>query len=383
MTSQRTRFLIAGMQRSGTTVTHLCLHGHPRIHCAGDEVRIDPFFTTGPTTFTFGGESYLERRGAFTALFDALTSVGATEDTAAIGMKVAIGSATDAIDLANCLREYFPDVRVVLVLREDLAAQYASLLRAEDSGRWHAFAGEPERADDSTPLRIDPDSFAAYAADAVRCRAQLESLEQTHAVCRFGYERDIVPMSGFARLFEFLRVPAIPITWLGVRKMSPPTERAIANLAELRARLATLEHPAAHAVEQAARTRAAERDAGERPLFLLDRAAARLRAGRARDAHDGVLGALLRDPPPPLRLLRAGFETLEGAWQQLDDAELARKTLRVLAPRYGDEPAYLRLAAVVAVHTGDRDEGIALLRRAVELRPDDTALRALLADWTA
>lgn len=123
----RTRFLIVGSPRSGTSVTHACIQGHPQATGAEDEVRVEPLFTRGIAAFTFGNESWPERQRGYRALFDAIAGGGDDPAIRAHGMKVTLGTPEEAMDLANTLRDHLPSVRVVLVHREDLVAQYASL----------------------------------------------------------------------------------------------------------------------------------------------------------------------------------------------------------------------------------------------------------------
>ena len=141
------RFIVLGMQRSGTTVTHVCLAGHPEVCMAPDEVYVEPFFTRGLAAFTGGKESYKDRQDGYARLFDLIAGFRAKESTRAVGFKVAIGSANDARDVANCLSEYLPDLKVILVHRSDLAAQFGSLQRAIASGEWHAWEGEKSGTD--------------------------------------------------------------------------------------------------------------------------------------------------------------------------------------------------------------------------------------------
>jgi hypothetical protein len=74
MQPQKTRYLIVGMARSGTTVTHRALYGHPKVCALDDEIRVDPFFTRGIEAFTVGGANPWERENGSLQLFDALTS---------------------------------------------------------------------------------------------------------------------------------------------------------------------------------------------------------------------------------------------------------------------------------------------------------------------
>jgi len=162
------RFVILGMQRSGTTVTHVCLSGHPNVSMAADEVFAEPFFTRGLATFTGGKETFQDRKDGYGKLFNLITASKANGSTLAAGFKVAIGNTREAIDVANCLREYFEGTRIILVQRTDLAAQYGSLRRAILSGQWHAWEGERSRSDHR--IELPPDARREPRAARVQLR---------------------------------------------------------------------------------------------------------------------------------------------------------------------------------------------------------------------
>lgn len=307
------RFLVLGMQRSGTTVTHVCLSGHPNVSMAVDEVLPRPFFTRGLATFTGGKESFQDRKDGYRALFDLIAGARANEHTLAIGLKVAIGGAADAIDIANCLREYLDGVRIILVHRNDLVAQLGSLRRAVLSGEWHAWEGERPRS--SQRIALPPEEFERYAADAVAVLAQLRSLATTHELMEFGYESDIVPGDRFGALFEFLGLPVVPMPWMKMAKVAPPPAEYIANYDELTAVQAQLSPPAPAELEQAVRDRRREGAADERPLFLGYRACESLDRGQPEEACEDFLLAYRRRREGGLDLSMQGhlcgrFETL-------------------------------------------------------------------------
>jgi hypothetical protein len=122
-TTDKTRYVIVGMARSGTTATHNAVFGHPNVCAMADEFRVDPFFTKGVACFTVGGNNKWERRINYNALFDAVTKypVGRPDpdgkrliayngtpsvpkqENLAHGLKVAIPSAEDAKNLVDSL----------------------------------------------------------------------------------------------------------------------------------------------------------------------------------------------------------------------------------------------------------------------------------------
>lgn len=278
------------MQRSGTTVTHVVLKDHPNVSMSTDEVAIAPFFTKGISTFTGGKESYRQRLAGYTGLFDLLSSHYLEDQTLALGLKAAIGNHREAIEFCNCLREYLPDVRVVLVVREDLVAQHGSLLRAERSGAWHAWEGQKTVA--SAPFAIAPKDFEIYALESRKTIAQLRTLHRTHDVLELIYEKDIADGVRHDRLFEFLALPVAPVTWLKMSKVAPPADTFIDNYAELTALLPSIP-VSTEADEVAAATRVRrERAKDEDPSFLLNRACSQLERADLDEAYADIETAL-------------------------------------------------------------------------------------------
>ncbi len=258
-----TRYIIVGMQRSGTTATHRALFGHPNICAMDDEFRVEPFFTKGVACFTVGGINRWERLRNYNRLFDAVTisptiapdpegkrliAYGGTprfpkQELRANGLKVAIPSAADAKLLVDSLVEYFQGLKVIHVRRDDWVAQYASLLRAQKSGKWHSWSAA-KGANQTAPgkFAIAVEDFTAYVRMAQEIEAQLARLLGTHEVCEFSFENDLESNAAGAwdRLFGFLGVPPMAPEWMGSSKVAPPVDEFVENAAELRQVLARL-----------------------------------------------------------------------------------------------------------------------------------------------
>lgn len=290
--SETTRFLIVGIQRSGTTVTHHCLAGHPQVSMAADEVSVEPFFTRGLAVFTTGRESFEERRRGYLGLFDAISLAGTARPVRAAGIKVALGSPEEAIDLVECVREHFHDLRIVVVRRTDLIAQCGSLYLAMRTGQWHAFGGKPRSSDEK--LEIPPGEFDAYTRSTRRIEAQLDRLEETNPVCALDYERDIERGLDHGRLFDFIGVDRMPVTWMKMQKVSPPAQSFIANHAELVARQPAITRVSVEEAMAQALTRQASSAMKEHPFLLVYRAEDRLRRSRTREAVCDVRALLAR-----------------------------------------------------------------------------------------
>lgn len=235
-----TRYLIAGYKRSGTTFTHLLLKGHPRVSALNDEMTVAPFFDGGVETYTIGGcLSSAERNFGRRRLFDAI--VGANEPVAdAFGAKIAIGNARAAASVVECLGTHMPDMKVILVRRSDIVAQYGSLLqrrRTHVAHSWNPGFGKSPVA----RIRIDRILFARYVAGVFDTLAELDKLRATNDVLDVCYEDLSANVDGqYRRILEFLGLSYTEATWLDSKKVLPPPAEYITNydeMASLQARI--------------------------------------------------------------------------------------------------------------------------------------------------
>lgn len=226
----RCRYVIVGMLRSGTTVTHHCLRGHPNVSALYSEVGVEPYFSQGVRLFSFGqGATSEEVAAGHRVLFDAAAGITADEHTTTLGMKVALATPRLARLFADALREHLPDVKVIFTLRGDLLAQYASFQRAQVLDQWHAFSDATRTA--PTQITLGRYDFADYLIDGFEILNEVESLAATHDFLTFHYESDINGEAGVqaSTLFDFLGLPDMEPTWLRSKKMSPPVSSYVAN----------------------------------------------------------------------------------------------------------------------------------------------------------
>ncbi len=67
-----TNYIIIGPARSGTTVTHLILKGHPQVSALNDEIKVMQLFGKGISAYTFGNDSEYEITLGFRKAFKLL-----------------------------------------------------------------------------------------------------------------------------------------------------------------------------------------------------------------------------------------------------------------------------------------------------------------------
>ena len=234
--ASRTRYVIVGMPRSGTTLVHKAVAGHPNASALNDELCVSPFWDRALSTFTFGHETPEERRAGHVALFDAVTSIAASAETRAFGVKCCVSSPREAELVVTSAMRTIPGVKIILVVRRDLVAQYASLLRARRSGAWHSW-----RRTDRPPapqVHIRPLLFDRYATNALGTLAQLRCAPAAHQVV---FEELVGGRAEeFRKIFDFLELPDVPVDWELGDKVSPPPEAYIDNYLEMSNRLASL-----------------------------------------------------------------------------------------------------------------------------------------------
>lgn len=236
-TKKLNRYIIVGPGRSGTTVTHLAVKGHPNVSAVRDEIKIAPLFTQGMATFTISGDKYLspqEHKNNISAIFDAITTLEANENTIASGLKIATTSPEEAEELVRCLQTYLTDVTIILTVRDDVVAQYGLRLRSATTGQAHSWRSQTGNG--QFTVTISPNEFINYAVLALDTVQELRKLKATHKVIEINYERDILANTdkAYSKLFEALGLPQVEISWLNSDKVASPPEEYIINYLELK-----------------------------------------------------------------------------------------------------------------------------------------------------
>ncbi len=230
-----TRYLILGLARTGTTVLHLSVMGHPNVSALSDEIPVQPFFGRGLSTFTFGNEFEQEKERGHLVLFDAITSITATAQTTAIGAKTVAHTCEQAHIIVDALQKHLPGIKVVLTLRNDMVAQYGSLRGARATGAWHSWYRNIED-NRQQKMRINRSLFTRAALHWLDSLRVLRRLHDSHDVHEWRYENFMADREASVRgVFRFLGLPNAEIAPLKSEKVKPPPQQYIHNYTRMAA----------------------------------------------------------------------------------------------------------------------------------------------------
>jgi hypothetical protein len=225
------RYLVIGYARSGTTVTHHIISGHPQVASLLGELKPEPFYTQGKRIFTFGNEP-CNPRIEYPKLFDCLTKFNATADILANGTKTVCNSHRQAENIVDVLRRYLPDIYVIIVKRRDLVAQMGSGIHSKKSGVAHSWRDGADRLK-VRKIRISKHKFISYIYNVRRLYSVFDGLNESHKVLNLTYE-DLSDMDTYSgRIFDFLGIENLKPTWLHDKKIMPGPSEYIKNYSKM------------------------------------------------------------------------------------------------------------------------------------------------------
>lgn len=222
------KYIIVGPGRSGTTVTHLILRGHPQVSALNDEVKICELFGKGISSFTFGNDLEDETAKGFKKAFDLLASLNFRPNTKVAGIKCAVGTVEDAKIFVERIKLSFPDMNIILTVREDILAQFGSRLRAKKTGLYHSWGKEKIKKPIS--VTIEKGMYSDYLLFNLKIIEILRGLKQTNRFLEISYEKDILPgLNYYKKLYNFLDLNQIEPTWVSSKKVAPSPREFISN----------------------------------------------------------------------------------------------------------------------------------------------------------
>jgi len=223
------RYIIIGYSRSGTTVVHLAIAGHPNVVALNDEMRIVPFFTKGISTFTHGNDLPEEKEKGYSALFDALTSLRTSENLKARGIKIACNDYAQACVFVDVLQNHLKDIKVIIMHRRDMVALYGSGQHGKKSGVMHSWYKGAESIA-VNKIKISKWRFIAFFVRVNKMYEMIGKLTDTHDVLEVNYEDLLVnPSEEYHKIFSFLNLPNVEPVWLASKKVLPPPSEYITN----------------------------------------------------------------------------------------------------------------------------------------------------------
>lgn len=227
------RYFVVGYQRSGTTLIHLLLKDHPNVSALNDELQVSPFFSKGISCFTHGNDYREEKELGYARMYDTLTTLMADNQTLANGAKCVCNSKNSAQTLVDVISKYFKDMKIIHVVRNDLVAQYGSMIKSSRSGIMHSwYKGSLNQKPDS--ININKLLFIRYILGCLDTNSAISRLQKTNPYYQSIYEEfSKNPDKIKSELFNFIGIPDLKPDWLFSKKILPAPESYINKYQEL------------------------------------------------------------------------------------------------------------------------------------------------------
>jgi len=219
------RFLIVGLQRSGTTVISELLSGHPEVCMFSDELKVTPLFSKGIRTYGMGNETENDVKIGFQAIFDTITRTNKNVST--WGAKIALQEPKDAKILISCLNQNFENIKIIYINRTDSIARIGSLLNARKTKIYHS-TDAPKKFKNKK-ITISKKTFRKYFLKELKIKEILH-FNKKHTVININYENDILTKRFKHTVFRDLGLPIIKPDWQYLKKISLNPEDYINNI---------------------------------------------------------------------------------------------------------------------------------------------------------
>ena len=100
------------------------------------------------------------------------------EKTKAIGMKCVPSDLQATKTLTIALKKHFPELKIILLIRKDLTAQYGSMIRAKTTGEWHSWR-QPKHPSTSQ-IKLNKRLFKNYIERSILKLNELKTLSNSH-----------------------------------------------------------------------------------------------------------------------------------------------------------------------------------------------------------
>lgn len=229
----KTRFLIIGYQRSGTTVLSQIINGHPNVSALDGELNVHPFFSLGIRIFTGGYASENAVKNGHSLLFNALTSECLNDNTLALGAKTVCNAPKLANKIVKTVSNHLNDIKIILIRREDLVAQYGSMREQKRTGVSHSWY-KNWKGQTAKKIKVNELLFKRYVLVVLATYDELRRLSKNNQILELSYEAFCQDNDSIYRdMLSFLDLPYEPPSWLSSKKVLPAPDRYVSNYKEM------------------------------------------------------------------------------------------------------------------------------------------------------
>ena len=272
MSHNPTRFLILGMQRSGTTVLHQLVGGHPDVGTNPREFGSE-FFKLRDGLAYHNPEAISPDPSLRDRLFDTWCALPQRDAPyAALGAKVAFPSAAMATQVTASIRSDFRNFKVILISRDAPLNGLVSLKRAQSSHVWHHVSAssttlahpslkdksqsekiEKSDAKEKYLININESEIIKYIWHWSRINDALVELAKCVPSLSLSYEADLLDgniLQG-GKVFDFLDVSRLPVTWITMEKIGGDLSDEIENAEWAKAFIEAIQPIAQHTDNEA------------------------------------------------------------------------------------------------------------------------------------
>jgi len=192
------------------------LNCHPRIRCRGEILNSDYVF--------YGNPRGMEKE----RLKLHIESFFVKRRNTLVGAKILTYQLDEAQITLDDLLELLHQPRIIVLYREQILEQYASLKLAEHTGVWHS--NKPAVSD---PIRIDRRDFVGFAERELRMwRENLDALDVSGVHYVTYEELTRRPNEAMRDVFEFLGLKSCPVESFVVKLHDKPLSGKLANYDE-------------------------------------------------------------------------------------------------------------------------------------------------------
>lgn len=150
------RFVIAGMARSGTTAIQSIMTTHEDVKMPPLENRVSPLFTEGLGCLFPHGVSNALRDQAIRSAFDCAAAIADTSNVKYCGLKVSLNGPLDAKNLVHALKGPLKGTKLIHIQRDDEIARLGSARVAQLKGVWHSTVAPTSASKQYLKLWISP-----------------------------------------------------------------------------------------------------------------------------------------------------------------------------------------------------------------------------------